>query len=162
MSSENNRETIREEDIYDQTIDTSKEMSLQKAIAIFMEEQEKNKPVIERPNVNPKRGIIKILIAVAVVAIVCLVLYLFHIPPAYGLILGALIVVIFAKRTVIWLVLLYQKYAPEQVRASCVFHPTCSNYMILAIKKYGLIIGMIKGIIRLFRCHLPNGGEDYP
>jgi putative component of membrane protein insertase Oxa1/YidC/SpoIIIJ protein YidD len=34
--------------------------------------------------------------------------------------------------------------------------------MILAIKKYGIIKGIYKGIKRLLRCHSPNGGIDYP
>jgi putative component of membrane protein insertase Oxa1/YidC/SpoIIIJ protein YidD len=34
--------------------------------------------------------------------------------------------------------------------------------MILSIKNYGVVYGVIKGIKRLKRCHLPNGGDDYP
>jgi putative component of membrane protein insertase Oxa1/YidC/SpoIIIJ protein YidD len=34
--------------------------------------------------------------------------------------------------------------------------------MIMAIKKYGSIKGFILGLKRLFRCHYPNGGYDYP
>lgn len=56
----------------------------------------------------------------------------------------------------------YQKKAPYYLRASCRYEPTCSEYMILAIKKYGCIRGVYKGILRLFRCKPPNGGVDYP
>ncbi len=66
------------------------------------------------------------------------------------------------KRFVVGLVLLYKAFAPLEVRARCRFTPTCSTYMIMAINKYGLIIGVIKGIRRLLRCKPPNGGEDYP
>ena len=66
------------------------------------------------------------------------------------------------KRLAIGLVLFYKAFAPLDVRAECRFEPTCSTYMILAIQKYGLIIGVIKGIKRLFRCRPPNGGVDYP
>ena len=66
------------------------------------------------------------------------------------------------KRSVIGLVLLYKVLAPESVRQRCLFTPTCSTYMIMAIYKYGLFIGVYKGIRRLLRCHPPNGGEDYP
>lgn len=62
----------------------------------------------------------------------------------------------------IGLVLIYKAFAPLEVRARCRFEPTCSTYMIMAIKKYGLLIGVIKGIKRLLRCRPPNGGEDYP
>lgn len=45
---------------------------------------------------------------------------------------------------------------------SCLFIPSCSNYMILAIEKYGLIKGITKGVKRILRCVPPNGGVDYP
>ncbi len=54
------------------------------------------------------------------------------------------------------------RYAAPQIRLACVFEPSCSEYMILALAKYGLIRGGYKGICRLLRCHYPNGGEDYP
>ncbi len=62
----------------------------------------------------------------------------------------------------VWCIRVYQRYAPEDVRLSCVFEPSCSEYMILSIEKYGIVCGGIKGVNRLKRCQLPNGGEDYP
>ena len=75
---------------------------------------------------------------------------------------AALITYFFLKRSIIGLVLLYKVLAPMSVRRRCVFTPTCSTYMIMAIVKYGLCVGIYKGIRRLIRCHPPNGGEDYP
>ena len=66
------------------------------------------------------------------------------------------------KRLAIGLVLFYKAFAPLSVRSECRFEPTCSTYMIMAIQKYGLIIGVIKGFKRLLRCRPPNGGVDYP
>lgn len=66
------------------------------------------------------------------------------------------------KRFVIFCIRLYQKFAPEYVRRRCVFTPTCSEYMILAIEKYGLSDGIRRGRERMDRCHFPNGGEDWP
>lgn len=66
------------------------------------------------------------------------------------------------RRFVIGIVLVYKAFAPIDVRRKCRFTPTCSTYMIMAIKKYGLIIGIIKGINRILRCKPPNGGVDYP
>lgn len=66
------------------------------------------------------------------------------------------------RRLAVGLVLLYKVLAPMKVRSQCRFEPTCSTYMVMAINKYGLIIGITKGIIRLCRCHPPNGGVDYP
>lgn len=59
-------------------------------------------------------------------------------------------------------ILMYKAYAPMSVRNECRFTPTCSTYMLTAIKKYGLIIGIIKGVRRICRCKPPNGGEDWP
>lgn len=68
----------------------------------------------------------------------------------------------FLKRGLIWLVHLYQNKASDKTRLKCVFEPSCSEYMILSIKKYGSLLGVLKGIRRLFRCHPPNGGVDMP
>lgn len=56
----------------------------------------------------------------------------------------------------------YKKIACDRIRNSCRFEPTCSNYMILSIIKYGTAKGIIMGIKRILRCHPPNGGKDYP
>ncbi len=69
---------------------------------------------------------------------------------------------LFAKRFCIWSVHLYQAKASDATRLRCVFEPSCSEYMILAIEKYGLFKGVMKGCKRLLRCHSPNGGQDYP
>ena len=70
--------------------------------------------------------------------------------------------VIFSKNIVIFTIRLYQRYGPYDIRCKCLFIPNCSEYMILAIKKYGLIKGLKKGRHRYNRCHAPNGGIDYP
>ena len=72
----------------------------------------------------------------------------------YGLLIG--------KKAIIWSVRVYQHYAPDKVRLRCVYQPSCSEYMILALEKYGLFVGLRKGIRRLDRCHPPNGGIDFP
>ena len=69
--------------------------------------------------------------------------------------------VLTSRCTCIWCVRLYQRYAKPQVRMRCCMTPSCSEYAILAFKKYGTIIGGIKTIGRLKRCH-PPGGVDYP
>ena len=75
--------------------------------------------------------------------------------------LGILYIAIISKKAVIWLVKLYQHFAPDAMRLKCAFEPSCSEYMILAVNKYGVVKGVAKGINRLFRCH-PPGGIDYP
>lgn len=48
-----------------------------------------------------------------------------------------------AKRAAIGAIRLYQRYTPEDVRRRCLLKPTCSEYAILVINKYGLIRGII-------------------
>lgn len=57
---------------------------------------------------------------------------------------------------------IYQRLAPKKIREACRFEPTCSNYAILALKKYGFIKGWIMACQRLKRCKYPNGGTDFP
>ena len=66
------------------------------------------------------------------------------------------------SRMLLQAISIYQNNAPKRLRNSCRYKPTCSNYMALAIEKYGAIIGLTLGVRRLFRCRIPNGGVDYP
>jgi putative membrane protein insertion efficiency factor len=45
----------------------------------------------------------------------------------------------------------------------CRFEPSCSRYMIGALRKYGLINGVARGLRRVARCHPWHpGGYDPP
>jgi putative membrane protein insertion efficiency factor len=45
----------------------------------------------------------------------------------------------------------------------CRFYPSCSEYFILSVRKYGPLRGAYKGVGRLFRCHPWHpGGYDPP
>jgi putative membrane protein insertion efficiency factor len=64
---------------------------------------------------------------------------------------------------VIMLVRLYQRGISPLIGPSCRFQPTCSEYMIEAIKKYGAVRGILRGLKRILRCHPFNrGGFDPP
>lgn len=77
--------------------------------------------------------------------------------------LGVLAFVIFLRKILIGIVELYQHYASEDVRRRCLFKPTCSEYTILALKKYGVIIGLYKAYIRIFKkCRGNIYRIDYP
>lgn len=82
-------------------------------------------------------------------------------PALCTVVAGSIYLCAISKKAVIWCVKVYQHYAPEHVRLRCAFEPSCSEYMILAVKKYGTLKGVAKGINRLLRCH-PPGGIDYP
>ena len=63
----------------------------------------------------------------------------------------------------IMLVRFYQKRISPLFGAKCRFYPTCSEYAILAVKKYGFIKGFFKAVFRILRCHpFSKGGIDYP
>ncbi|MEG1394920.1 MAG: membrane protein insertion efficiency factor YidD, partial [Clostridia bacterium] len=70
---------------------------------------------------------------------------------AVGLV--AVYAVIRAKSIAIFFVKLYQIFAPMSVRERCVMTPTCSQYMIEALRKFGFCKGLSVGIKRLKRCH---------
>jgi len=44
----------------------------------------------------------------------------------------------------------------------CRFHPTCSNYALLALERFGLVSGSWLAIKRLVRCHPWNQGGNDP
>lgn len=61
------------------------------------------------------------------------------------------------------LIKLYQKYVSPLKKPSCRFYPSCSNYAILSIEKYGFFKGSLKAIWRVLRCNpFSKGGVDYP
>lgn len=65
--------------------------------------------------------------------------------------------------TLIVLVRLYQIFLSPIFGRQCRFTPTCSNYFIGAVKKYGAVRGSIRGVLRILRCHpFHPGGYDPP
>ena len=66
-------------------------------------------------------------------------------------------------RLLVAVVRLYQITLSPWLGQACRFEPTCSNYMIEAVHKYGFLRGGWRGICRLARCHpLHAGGYDPP
>ena len=64
----------------------------------------------------------------------------------------------------IGLVRLYQLCISPLKPKSCRFYPTCSTYMLEALKKYGPIKGTVLGIKRILKCHPfhPGGYDPLP
>ena len=54
---------------------------------------------------------------------------------------------------------LYQRYRPYKT-PNCRFHPTCSEYMVQALEKYGFLKGISLGLRRIMSCH-PWGKHGY-
>ncbi|MDR0927269.1 MAG: membrane protein insertion efficiency factor YidD [Ignavibacteria bacterium] len=67
------------------------------------------------------------------------------------------------KQLIIYPIKLYKRFISPMFPNSCKYYPTCSEYMILAIEKYGVLKGMLLGIWRILRCNpFSSGGFDYP
>ncbi|QFQ32764.1 membrane protein insertion efficiency factor YidD [Buchnera aphidicola (Aphis fabae)] len=50
-------------------------------------------------------------------------------------------------------VLIYQYCISPFMRSNCRFYPTCSTYMLLSLRKFGVIKGIVLTIFRLFKCN---------
>lgn len=140
------------------------EIQVTGAKVIYTNEKEKPYNPLRRPKIGYRRMILTLslyLVLTAALAVAgaylfpCLVLWVCL---GFTLLYGSLI----AKRAIIWLVHLYQNKASDRTRLKCVFEPSCSEYMILSVEKYGVLRGVYRGIRRLLRCHPPNGGRDEP
>ena len=67
------------------------------------------------------------------------------------------------KRILVFLVRVYQLVLSPHLGASCRFTPTCSEYAIQALEKYGAAKGFILATHRIIRCNPWGGhGEDPP
>ena len=64
------------------------------------------------------------------------------------------------KKFLIISIKFYQKWISPLNPPTCRFIPTCSNYAITAIEKYGVIKGGFLTIKRLLKCH-PFHKIDY-
>ena len=63
----------------------------------------------------------------------------------------------------IGMVRVYQWTLSPLVGRQCRYLPTCSNYFIGAVRKYGAVRGSVRGIARICRCHpFHPGGYDPP
>ena len=64
------------------------------------------------------------------------------------------------KFIIIRLLRVYQFIISPLMHPSCRFDPTCSQYMIDAVEKKGIVWGICLGIWRVLRCN-PFGGSGY-
>ncbi len=123
--------------------------------------------IVIRPKISVwKDLLLLILTLVTIVISLILTLMLTNISQelftAICILSGVLYSIVFLKKLLITAIVIYQKYAPEFVRSSCLFEPCCSEYMKISINKYGVCKGFVKGIKRISRCRYPNGGIDEP
>jgi hypothetical protein len=65
------------------------------------------------------------------------------------------------KKAVLFLIKIYRNYLSPFKLQCCRFYPSCSQYAVEAVEKYGVFKGLLKGIKRILRCHpFSKGGYD--
>ena len=65
------------------------------------------------------------------------------------------------KQFLLWLIRFYKNQISPLHPACCRFTPTCSQYALEAIQKYGALKGGALALRRILRCHpLCKGGYD--
>ncbi len=65
------------------------------------------------------------------------------------------------KNILIALIQFYRKYISPMKRSKCPYTPTCSEYGLEAIKKYGAVKGSFLATWRILRCNpFSKGGYD--
>jgi putative membrane protein insertion efficiency factor len=58
---------------------------------------------------------------------------------------------------------LYQLVISPVVGPRCKYHPSCSEYAVGAIRRYGVLRGLVLAAWRLMRCNpWSHGGVDFP
>lgn len=62
------------------------------------------------------------------------------------------------KGLIIKFIRAYQLIISPYLGSNCRFYPTCSNYAMEAIERFGVIKGLKMSILRLLRCN-PWGGS---
>lgn len=61
------------------------------------------------------------------------------------------------------IIFIYQKLISPLLGKNCRFYPTCSEYALMCIDKYGVLLGSLKTLLRILKCHpLHPGGIDLP
>ena len=65
------------------------------------------------------------------------------------------------KRILLWLIRFYQRSISPRHPACCRFIPTCSQYALEAIQRYGALKGGFLALRRILRCNpFHKGGYD--
>lgn len=66
-----------------------------------------------------------------------------------------------AKKIMIWLIKYYRKYLSPLKSTRCPYIPTCSQYGLEAVEKYGALKGGFLALWRILRCNpFSHGGYD--
>ena len=56
----------------------------------------------------------------------------------------------------------YQRFISRALPSRCKYHPTCSTYAVEAVRRYGILRGVVLAAWRLLRCNpWSHGGVDF-
>lgn len=70
-------------------------------------------------------------------------------------------ITILMKGFLVGIIRCYQRAISPLLPNSCRFYPTCSEYVVQAVEKYGVLKGLFMGIKRVLKCHpFHPGGYD--
>ncbi|WP_082403821.1 membrane protein insertion efficiency factor YidD [Lacticaseibacillus sharpeae] len=62
---------------------------------------------------------------------------------------------------VVGMIHFYQRYISPAFPPSCRYQPTCSQYTVVAVKRFGVLRGLLMGTVRILRCNpFVRGGQD--
>jgi len=65
------------------------------------------------------------------------------------------------QRAIVTMLRGYKQFVSPLLPSACRFYPTCSEYMMEAVEKYGVPRGVWMGMRRIGRCHpFHAGGYD--
>lgn len=119
---------------------------------------------LNRPSINWRRTLTMVAaFEIAFYAVICM----FSLSASSFLIieegLHLLIFLLFGGQVLRFAVKVYQRYAPEPLRRQCTCKPTCSEYALLALRKYWWPIAALLIVRRVAHtCQLPGYKTDYP
>ena len=116
----------------------------------------------DRKYIKEKINYKRLLFFVILLAFILFLKYYFNFNTILFIAIIIIYFIISIKHIVLLIVKIYQRVAPISIRSKCRFEPSCSEYMILSINKYGFIKGFRKGIDRIKRCNINDGGFDEP
>lgn len=108
---------------------------------------------LERPSLHVKVALgVSLLYIIAVSALVVFLHQYLGISVLLSIDFSILLSIPFLGRSfLIYCIQVYQHFAPEKLRRRCICKPSCSEYSIEVLRKYGLLKGCYKIYIRLTR-----------
>ena len=67
-----------------------------------------------------------------------------------------------ARAVVVAPVRFYQRFVSPAIPKPCKYHPSCSQYAVTAVGRYGILRGLVLSGWRLLRCNpWSHGGVDF-